>query len=254
MASNASKGLYITLLSIHGLIRGHHLELGRDADTGGQTLYVFELAQALSRLPDVEQVELITQRVEDSAVSADYAQAVEILNDKFKIVRIDSGADGYLPKEQLWDHLDSFADNLVEYFRDSPRMPDLLHSHYADAGYVGSRLANQMGIPLVHTGHSLGRVKRSRLLASGLNGDTIEQRFNMSRRIEAEEQTLATAVRVITSTYQEIDEQYGLYDHYQPELMGVVPPGTDLKQFHPPECSISRGPCGPPGGAKARPP
>ena len=37
---------YIVLLSIHGLIRGKNLELGRDADTGGQILYVLELAQA----------------------------------------------------------------------------------------------------------------------------------------------------------------------------------------------------------------
>ena len=236
------KGLSIALLSIHGLIRGHHLELGRDADTGGQTLYVVELAQALSQLPEVEQVELITQRVVDPALSPDYAAPVEILNDKLRIVRIDTGATGYVVKEQLWDYLDSFADNLVRHFRDGPHLPDLLHSHYADAGYVGSRLAHQMGIPLVHTGHSLGRVKRSRLLASGIKAEAIEQRFNMSRRIEAEEQTLATAARVITSTHQEIEEQYGLYDHYQPERMRVVPPGTDLQQFQPPASAAWRNP------------
>ena len=41
--------MYILLLSIHGLIRGHELELGRDADTGGQTLYVVDLARALAQ-------------------------------------------------------------------------------------------------------------------------------------------------------------------------------------------------------------
>ena len=56
----------------------------------------------------------------------------------------------------------------------------------------------------------------------------------MSRRIEAEENTLATAERVITSTYQEIEEQYALYDHYQPEQMRVIPPGADLNRFYPP--------------------
>ena len=50
--------LYIALLSIHGLIRGKNLELGRDADTGGQILYVFELAQALARQPEVARVDL----------------------------------------------------------------------------------------------------------------------------------------------------------------------------------------------------
>ena len=41
-------GLHLVLISVHGLIRGHDLELGRDPDTGGQTLYVVELARALS--------------------------------------------------------------------------------------------------------------------------------------------------------------------------------------------------------------
>ena len=226
--------LYIALISIHGLIRGHNLELGRDADTGGQTLYVVELARALSQMPQVAQVDLFTQRVEDDQVSPDYAVPLEPLNEKLRIVRIEAGPEQYLPKEQLWDHLDSFADNLANFFRSENRFPDIIHSHYADAGYVGSRLSSMLGIPLVHTGHSLGRVKRSRLLASGLNSADIETRFNMSRRIEAEELTLATAERVITSTHQEIEEQYELYHHYQPEQMRIIPPGTDLEQFQPP--------------------
>ncbi|PLY05551.1 MAG: HAD family hydrolase [Desulfuromonas sp.] len=230
----SSPGLYIALLSIHGLIRGHDLELGRDADTGGQTLYVLELAQALAKRPEVARVELITQLVRDENVSPDYAKETAPLNDKLKILRIGTGQDEYLPKEQLWDQLDFFADNLASHFRDTGRLPDVIHSHYADAGQVGSHLASLLGVPLIHTGHSLGRVKRRRLLASGLTADEIETRFNMSRRIEAEELTLATAERVITSTHQEIEEQYDLYDHYQPEQMRVVPPGTNLTQFHPP--------------------
>ena len=45
--STAAQPLFIVLISVHGLIRGHDLELGRDADTGGQTKYVVELARAL---------------------------------------------------------------------------------------------------------------------------------------------------------------------------------------------------------------
>jgi sucrose-phosphate synthase len=225
--------LYIALISVHGLIRGTNLELGRDADTGGQTLYVVELARSLALLPEVSQVDLFTQRVEDERISSDYALPVESLTDKLRIVRIDAGPEEYLPKEQLWDFLDSFADNLANYFSTQERIPDILHSHYADAGYVGSRVASLLGVPLIHTGHSLGRVKRSRLLASGLHDAEIESRFNMSRRVEAEELTLATAERVITSTHQEIEEQYELYDHYQPEQMRVIPPGTDLEKFRP---------------------
>ena len=180
------------------------------------------------------QVDLITRRVVDDSVSADYAEPVDVFENNLHIVRINAGPDEYIPKEHLWDHLDTFADNVSSYFAETGVLPDIIHSHYADAGYVGASLANQLGIPLVHTGHSLGRVKRHRLLASGLSYEEVERRYNMVRRIEAEELTLATAERVITSTHQEIEEQYQLYDHYQPEQMRVVPPGTDLKTFTPP--------------------
>ncbi len=227
--------LHLLLISVHGLIRGRDLELGRDADTGGQTLYVVELARALAELPGVARVDLMTRRVVDPQLSPDYAEPIEVLGDKARIVRIDAGPEGYLRKEELWDHLDSFADNALAFLRTEGLTPDIVHSHYADAGYVGTRLANLLGVPLVHTGHSLGRVKRRRLIASGVKRDVIESRYHMARRVEAEELTLGSASLVIASTANEIEEQYGLYDHYQPEQMRVVPPGTDLKSFMPPD-------------------
>lgn len=226
--------LRILLISIHGLIRGRDLELGRDADTGGQTLYVVELASALGERDDVEHVDLVTRLIADPAVSEDYAKAEEALSDKVRIIRIEAGPEEYIPKEQLWDHLDSFTDNLVDWIREQPRVPDIVHSHYADAGYVGVRLANLGAIPLVHTGHSLGRDKRKQLLAKGLSGEEIETTYNMGRRINAEEELLANADLVITSTRNEIESQYGLYDYYDPDCMRVIPPGTNLERYHPP--------------------
>ena len=72
------KGLYIQLYSIHGLIRGGNLELGRDADTGGQTKYVMELAQSLSRDTRVEKVELVTRQIKDKKFSKEYSVPEEI--------------------------------------------------------------------------------------------------------------------------------------------------------------------------------
>ena len=227
-------GKYLLLVSVHGLIRGHELELGRDADTGGQTKYVVDLARALARRSDVERVDLVTRRIIDSNVSEDYALTEEPLSDKARIIRIEAGPQEYIPKEKLWDHLDSFTDNIITWLRTESRPPDLVHSHYADAGYVGVRLAHLLGIPLIHTGHSLGRDKRKRLLARGVSREAIEQTYNIERRIDAEEEVLANADLVITSTHNEIEEQYGLYNYYDPGRMEVIPPGTDLEQFHPP--------------------
>lgn len=228
-------GYNLLLISIHGLIRGDELELGRDADTGGQTKYVVELARALGKQSEVSQVYLLTRLIDDPAVSNDYAQPIEKLSDNVSIIRISSGVTDYIPKEQLWESLDNFADNTLDWLSQQEHLPDIIHSHYADAGHVGARLAHHFGIPLVHTGHSLGRSKRKRLLASGLKANEIELKYNISRRIEAEEETLGAAEMIITSTRQEIEEQYGAYDFYQPQLMKVVPPGTDLDKFMPPD-------------------
>jgi len=228
------KKMYILMISIHGLIRGHNLELGRDADTGGQTKYVVELANALGQHADVGRVDLLTRRIVDPSISKDYGKAREPISDNVQIVRIECGEEAYIPKEQLWDCLDSFADSVLEYIKLQPHLPSIIHGHYADAGYVGTRLSHLLGIPLVFTGHSLGRSKRRQLLAAGYKKESLEARYNITTRIEAEETTLGVAERVISSTRQEVLEQYAAYDHYQPERMCVIAPGADLEQFHPP--------------------
>ncbi len=224
---------YFVLVSLHGLIRGTNLELGRDADTGGQTKYVVELARKLAEHPQVGQVDLVTRLINDPKVSPDYAQPIEHLSEKAKIVRLPCGPRRYLRKEVLWPHLDVFADELLKYLRGSDPKPDVIHGHYADAGYVACRVAGWLGIPLVFTGHSLGRVKQQRMLANGLKRESMEEQFHFATRIEAEETTLASADLVIASTNQEIEEQYRLYDHYRPQHMVVIPPGLDTHRFFP---------------------
>ncbi|HHI92637.1 MAG TPA: HAD-IIB family hydrolase [Gammaproteobacteria bacterium] len=233
-------GLYIMLISIHGLVRGHNLELGRDADTGGQIKYVVELARALAKHPAVEQVDLLTRQVFDSKVDDAYAEPFEILTDSSdvngsaRIVRIPCGPRRYLRKEVLWPHLDAFIDNVLPHIRRVGRMPDFIHGHYADAGYVATRLAQLLGVPMAFTGHSLGRVKQQRLLEKGLKESSIESQYNLTQRIEAEEITLGNANLMVTSTNQEVEEQYQLYENYHPRRMTVIPPGVDLNRFRKP--------------------
>ena len=228
------KGLYLMLISIHGLIRGENLELGRDADTGGQTTYVVELLKALAGNPRVERVDLLTRQVIDSKVDDSYSRPEEEVAPGAYIIRIPCGPRRYLRKEVLWPYLENFADMTLRHLRKIQRLPDWIHSHYADAGFVGARLANLLGVPLIHTGHSLGRIKKQRLLDKGMPEDRIESRYNITQRIEAEEITLDTASLVVTSTRQEVEEQYCLYDNYRPGSMAVLPPGTDLNRFRPP--------------------
>ncbi|MBI4881449.1 MAG: glycosyltransferase [Planctomycetes bacterium] len=231
----SERGLYVLMMSIHGLVRGSDLELGRDADTGGQVTYVVELARALAREPQVARVDLLTRLVHARNVDSIYTRPVEQIAPKAYIVRVGCGPRRYLKKERLWPYLDDFADQTLQHIRRLGRVPDVIHGHYADAGYVGSELVGMLGVPLVFTGHSLGRVKKARLLAKGLTEELIESRYNMARRIEAEETALNSAALVIASTQQEVEEQYAGYDRYVPERMKVIPPGVDLSRFSPPQ-------------------
>jgi sucrose-phosphate synthase len=224
----------IALIHLHGLIRGKNLELGRDEDTGGQTRYVLDLAKALAEREDIRQVDIITRQVVDDRVSDDYAVLEEPIADKASIIRIPFGPKRYLSKTKLWPYMEVFVDQCLNHFRRTQTIPDVIHGHYADAGYGGGQLARLLGIPFVFTGHSLGRVKLERLLESGVDPEKIQARYNIQARIEAEEFALETCSLICTSTHQEVQEQYERYEHYVPERMEVIPPGVDLTAFHVP--------------------
>ncbi|MFH1139771.1 MAG: HAD-IIB family hydrolase [Pseudomonadota bacterium] len=236
------RGLYIVMLSIHGLIRSRDMQLGCDADTGGQVKYVIELVKALVKREDVERVDLLTRQVVDPRVDDGYAQLFEEIANKGVLVRIPCGPRRYLRKEVLWPYLHEFEDNALMHIRRAGRNPDLIHGHYADAGLAGARLANLLGAPFVFTGHSLGRVKNQRLLAYGLTQSRMEKTYNITQRILAEETALKTAALVAASTRQEVEEQYSDYENFRPESAKVIPPGIDLDVHGPPDDSNSRPP------------
>ncbi len=226
-------GLRLLQLHLHGLFRSHDLELGRDADTGGQSLYVLELVRGLAARPEVEQVDVVTRLIHDRRVSADYSRPNEEVAPGARIIRMPFGPKRYLRKELFWPYLDDLADQIVSYLQQQEHLPDWIHSHYADAGYVGALVSRRLGIPLVFTGHSLGREKLRRLLGVGGDHEQIEQTYSISQRIDAEELALAHSSLVITSTRQEIDQQYARYGRFVSTQAEVVPPGVDSIRFHP---------------------
>jgi sucrose-phosphate synthase len=229
----AEDGLYIQMFSIHGLVRARNMELGRDADTGGQVKYVVELGRHLARLERVRQVDLFTRWISDKRVSEDYGRKVETVEDKFRIVRIRCGGTQYMRKELLWPYLDEYVDKTIRFIKRENTIPEVVHGHYPDAGYVAMQLARIFGVPFVYTGHSLGRSKKQKLLAGGMSADDIVKKFKIDRRIRSEEEALRYADLVVTSTSQEIKEQYALYRNKDLPEYRVIPPGLDVDKFYP---------------------
>ena len=228
-----NNGIYIQLFSIHGLIRGHDPELGRDADTGGQVKYVLELAKALGECDEVDQVDLVTRLIDDTSLSSDYSLPIEQLSANVRIIRIRCGGKKYIRKELLWPHLEKFIDKTIRFIKSQGRTPDIFHGHYADAGYVAMGLADAFDAHFVFTGHSLGRNKKEKLLSDGLSNSRINRQYKIDHRINVEEEIIKRAELIITSTKQEISKQYGLYKNGTHNRFQVIPPGIDIENFYP---------------------
>ncbi|KAI4379498.1 hypothetical protein MLD38_005786 [Melastoma candidum] len=275
------KKLYIVLISIHGLIRGENMELGRDSDTGGQVKYVVELARALGSMPGVYRVDLLTRQVSAPDVDWSYGEPTEMLAPRNPetmeelgesagsyIIRIPFGPrDKYIPKEHLWPHIPEFVDGALNHVvqmskvlgeqigNGQPLWPVAIHGHYADAGDSAALLSGALNVPMLFTGHSLGRDKLEQLLKQArLSREEINTTYKIMRRIEAEELSLDVSEVVITSTRQEIDEQWRLYDGFDPIVekkirarikrnvscygrymprMTVMPPGMEFHHITP---------------------
>lgn len=226
------KRIRIHLINLHGLVKGSGLEIGRDSDNGGQTKYVYELAEYLSQHEDIEHVHLFTRKIDDPAVSPEYNVSIEEINPKFDIRRIEFGGLEYKMKEQLWDHLDEFVANALTHIKEYQISPDWLHSHYADAGYAAKELSVKLNIPFAHTGHSLGMAKKEKIKDMGLSEEEAEAKFRFKKRIAAEESCLALSEFIVTSTYLEIGD-WEQYDNYFKAKFHVQPPGIDIDKFAP---------------------
>eukprot|EP00249_Psilotum_nudum_P018799 c26968_g1_i1 orf=498-3647(-) len=244
------KRLYIVLISMHGLVRGENMELGRDSDTGGQVKYVVELARALAMMPQVYRVDLLTRQISSPEVDWSYAEPTEMLTPRYYqveeqeagessgayIVRIPCGPrDQYIRKELLWPYIEEFVDGSLAHILNMSKVlgeqigrgelvwPHVIHGHYADAGDVASLLSSALNVPMVFTGHSLGRNKLEQLLKQGRQSkEDINATYKIMRRIEAEELSLDASELIITSTRQEIDEQWGLYDGFDVKLERIL--------------------------------
>ena len=218
--------------SIHGLFRGKNLELGRDEDTGGQIIYVLELAKALAKLKQVDKVDIITRKIVDKSYPG-YSKDIEKVGDKVNIVRIECGPKEYIKKVHLWPYIDEFIDNCKKYIKKLGRKPDILHSNYADSGYVCVKLSKMLKIPQVHTGHSLGKPKMERLGVNDKNFKQMDKIYNFTKRLKAEQLAIDNASAIVVSTEEERIYQYGAYHiDTKDKRFNVIFPGVDLDMFY----------------------
>lgn len=203
----------VAMLSLHT----SPLEQPGTGDAGGMNVYVGELAKRLTAL-GVE-VEVFTRATSGERPPVEHSDA------GFLVRNVVAGPLEPLPKAELPSQLCAFTAAVLR--AEAAREPgwyDLVHSHYWLSGQVGWLAKERWGVPLVHSMHTMAKVKNAALA----EGDAPEP----SARVIGEAQVVEAADRLVANTDAEARDLVALYDA-APDDVAVVPPGVDLVRYRP---------------------
>lgn len=188
------------------------LEQAGTGDAGGMNIYVIESAKRMAAVG--VQVDIFTRKI-------DSVQPEIVEYDKgIRIIHLD------LPIGTKKEEIPSLIPAMAEDFKKKVKGQgyQVIHSHYWISGKVAMPAAKEFEIPLVHTMHTMARVKNA-ALAEGENAEPMI-------RVQGETQIVEAADALIANTDAEAASLVGLYDAC-PDNVAVVMPGVDLYNFTP---------------------
>ena len=198
------------------------LEQPGAGDAGGMNVYMSHLARALAA--DGLGVDIFTR-------ATDPGQPDQIvIAPGVTVHHIPAGPRRRLAKEQMPPLAEEFAEGLLRRV-DGAVLPRAVHSHYWVSGLAGLRAAAEWDVPLVHTMHTMARVKNRHLAAGDVPEPTWRERGEQRIADEAERFTANTAAE-----RDELVQHYGVDE----DRIDIVSPGVDLDIFRPAFRSRSR--------------
>ena len=210
----------VAVMSVHT----SPLEQPGTGDAGGMNVYVVETSKRLAQAGVA--VEIFTR-----ATSSDVPPVVE-LAPGVTVRHLTAGPFEGLGKDDLPSQLCALTSGVLRAeAQHEPGWYDLVHSHYWLSGQVGWLATERWGVPLVHTAHTLAKVKNLSLA----DGDAPEP----LRRVVGEQQVVAAADRLVANTSDEARQLITLYAA-EPSRVVTVAPGVDLEHFRPGEASGAR--------------
>jgi D-inositol-3-phosphate glycosyltransferase len=199
-------------------------------DSGGMNVYVRSVASRLAERG--VRVDVFTRAAgpEQHVVSVDHPDV--------RVVHLEAGPNAPVEKEDLPQYLHAFVRAFSEFeaeervaARRRESVYDVIHSHYWLSGWAGIVAGERLGVPLVHSFHTLGAVKNLTL------GD--DDRPEPASRIEGEERIVRGADCILAPTAGEASDLVSLYGA-SPERISVVPPGVDTDRFRPGEADAAK--------------
>ena len=210
----------VALLSVHT----SPLDQPGTGDAGGMNVYVVETAKRLAR-HGIE-VEIFTR-----ATRSGMAPAVDLV-DGVTVRHVTAGPFEGLRKDDLPGQLCAMTAGVLRVEAAQPEgWFDLIHSHYWLSGQVGWLASERWNVPLVHSMHTMAKVKNAELA----DGDAPEP----VTRVVGEEQVVAASDRLIANTADEAEQLISLYGA-DPHAVDVVHPGVDLEVFTPGSTDAAR--------------
>ena len=190
------------------------LDQAGTGDAGGMNIYVVEAAQNMAA--QGVKVDIFTRRT-----NSEIADVVDVAPG-VRVIQLNVGPVSGVTKEQLPKMIPDLSAAFKEAL--SKDSYDVIHSHYWISGKVAMPVAKDLNIPLVHTMHTMARVKNLNLA----EGETPEPMI----RVQGETQIVAAADALVANTDAEAASLVSLYEAC-PDNVSVVSPGVNLKVFTP---------------------
>ena len=191
------------------------LEQAGVGDAGGMNVYVVESAKRIAA--SGVDVDIFTR-----ANRSGLPEVVEIA-DGVNVRHLEAGPYDGISKDELPSQICAL---MSSFMHQEARLPmghyDVLHSHYWISGQLGWLISERLGIPLVHTMHTMAKVKNLSLA----EGEKPEPQV----RAIGEEQVVGASAALIANTAAEAASLVSLYDACQDRVF-VVPPGVDLTTY-----------------------
>lgn len=184
-------------------------------DSGGQNVYVGQLAKQLVRLG--YEVDVFTRR--------DRPLLRQVVNwaEGVRVIHVPAGPACFVRKEELLPYMPEFTEGVLGFWKQQNEPYALVHANFWMSGLVAMDIKRLLGVPFVTTFHALGRVRRFHQQTADEFPD---------ERFEIEDRIVQQADRVIGECPQDEEDLIRWYDA-DPEKIAVVPCGFDPEELFP---------------------
>ncbi|MFZ5917537.1 MAG: glycosyltransferase [Chloroflexota bacterium] len=186
-------------------------------ETGGMNVYVRDLSRELGRRGIA--VDVFTRQQ-----NPDLPRISHRLGDNCRVIHVPAGPVSPYDKNQVYDHLPEFVQDILAWAEREKLTYHVLHSHYWLSGAAALALRQRWGTPIVQMFHTLGHMKNS-----------VAQRavdLETERRISVETEIMAQADWLVAATLLERAQMTWLYGADASKIK-VIPCGVDLSLFKP---------------------